>query len=121
MKDKLRDLFTFSSGERKGIIALVLVLIVICSFNMILLLDHPVPVQSKYPDWMKDTGALEEAANSVISDKNTFAESIISNAVSAERKSIIDPNTASLEDLILTGFSLRISRTIIRYREKGGR
>ncbi len=31
MKDKLRDLFTFSSGERKGIIALVFVLIVICS------------------------------------------------------------------------------------------
>ncbi len=121
MKDKLRDLFTFSSGERKGIISLVFVLIVICGVNMILILHHPVPVQSKYPDWMKDTGSFEEADNNVYSDNDSFTEPFPAYAADAEQKPIIDPNTASLEDLILTGFSLRIARTIINYREKGGR
>ena len=120
MKDKLRDLFTFSSGERKGIIALVFVLILICGLKMVFILDHPEPVQNKYPDWMKDTGAFEEAYNNIISADENFAEPFPANVSSAEQKKIIDPNNASLEDLILTGFSLRISRTIIRYREKGG-
>jgi len=121
MKGKLRELFTFSSGERKGIIALVFVLIVICSLNMILLMHHPTTVQSKYPDWMKDTGAYEETDKNDISDNNSFTKPFSANTLSAEQKAIIDPNTASLEDLILTGFSLRLSRTIIRFREKGGR
>jgi competence protein ComEA len=121
MKDTLRDLFTFSSGERKGIIALVFVLIVICGLNMILLFRHPVPVQKEYPPWMKDTGAFEEADNRLISHNDSMPELFMAAAIGKEQKKIIDPNTASLEDLILTGFSLRISRTIIRYREKGGR
>jgi competence protein ComEA len=121
MKDKFRDLFTFSSGERKGVIALVFVLIVICSFNMIFILHHPAPVQNKYPDWMKDSGAFVEAANSVSSDNNTVTEPFPANGASSEQKAMIDPNTASLEDLILAGFSLHISRTIIHYREQGGR
>jgi len=120
MKDKLRDLFTFSSGERKGIIALVFVLILICGLKMVFILDHPEPVQNKYPDWMKDTGAFEEGYNDIISADENLTESFPANATSAEQKKIIDPNNASLEDLILTGFGLHISRTIIRYREKGG-
>jgi DNA uptake protein ComE-like DNA-binding protein len=121
MKDKLRDLFTFSSGERKGIIVLVFVLIVICSLNMILVLHHPAPVQNKYPEWMRDTGSFEVADNNVYSENDAFTQPFPANAAGAEQKTIIDPNTASLEDLILTGFSLRIARTILNYREKGGR
>jgi competence protein ComEA len=122
-KDKFRDLFTFSSDERKGIIALVFVLIVICGLNMILKLHHPAPVQSEYPQWMIDTGAFEEADNvsTAQPEHDSYAEPIPAYANSGEQKSIIDPNFASLEDLILTGFSLRIARTIINYREKGGK
>ncbi len=121
MKVKLRDLFTYSSDERKGIIALAFVLIVICSINMILLRHHPAPAQNKYPDWMKDTGAFEENGNNTVPGTDSVPGQLMAYAGSAEQKSIIDPNTASLENLILTGFSLRIARTIIRYREKGGR
>jgi DNA uptake protein ComE-like DNA-binding protein len=70
---------------------------------------------------MKDTGAYEQTDKSVFSNNNTFTEPFPASSVSAEQKAIIDPNTASLENLILTGFSLRMSRTIIRFREKGGR
>jgi competence protein ComEA len=121
MKFKFHDLFTFSSGERKGIIALVFVLIVIGSLNMILLRRHPVSVQSNYPDWMKDSGAIEEEGNNFVPGADSVPEQLIAYSTSSEQKATIDPNTASLETLILTGFSLRISRTIIRYREKGGR
>jgi competence protein ComEA len=122
-KDNFRDLFTFSSGERKGIIALAFVLILICSLNMILMLHHPSPVQGKYPEWMKDTGAFEETDNisAPRPEYGAYAQAIRTDANSDEPKSIIDPNTASLEDLILTGFSLRIARTVIKYREKGGK
>lgn len=121
LKDTLRDLFTFSSGERKGVIALVLILIIISSINMILMKHHPVPVQSNYPGWMIDSGAYEEADNIVISAPDTFTEPITPGIESAEPKSIIDPNTASLEDLLLTGFSLRQARTILNYRAAGGK
>jgi competence protein ComEA len=121
MKDKLRDLFTFSSDERNGIIVLVFVLIVICGVNMILVLHHPTPVQNKYPDWMRDTGSFEVADNNDNSENDVFTETFPANIAVAEQKTIIDPNTASLEDLILTGFSLRTARTILNYREKGGR
>jgi competence protein ComEA len=121
MKDKLRDLFTFSSDERKGIIALVLVLIVICSINIILLFHHPEPVQTKYPDWMKDTGSFEEYDYSILPDNDSISEPFKADLAGSRQKATIDPNTASLETLILAGFTLRISRTIIRYREKGGR
>jgi DNA uptake protein ComE-like DNA-binding protein len=121
MKDKLRDLFTFSSDERKGIIALVFVLIVICTTNIILMLHHPQPPQSGYPSWMKDSGSYEISDYDSPSNNDLFMESYNADVADSRQKTIIDPNTASLEKLILTGFSLRISRTIIRYREKGGR
>lgn len=121
MKGKLRDLFTFSSGERKGILSLVFMLIIICSLKVITVLHHPVPVANKYPDWMKDTLAFEETNDNTFAKNESFAENFPSNDESAEQQKIIDPNHASLEDMILAGFSLRVSRTIIHYREKGGR
>lgn len=123
MKDKLRDLFTFSSGERKGIIALVFVLIVICGLNMILRLCPPAPVQTKYPDWMKDSGTLEAIEKNYYPEQDdaSLDNPMPAGAPAGEQKPVIDPNTASLEDLLLSGFSLRIARTIINYREKGGK
>jgi competence protein ComEA len=121
MKGTLRDLFTFSSGERKGIIALVFVLIVISGINMFIISHQSVPVQSRYPDWMLDTGAYEEADNAVISANDTLSEHYTGLSPVTEPKSIIDPNTASMEDLLLAGLSLRIAKTVIKYREKGGK
>jgi DNA uptake protein ComE-like DNA-binding protein len=122
MKEWLRELFTFSSDERKGVIALVFVLIVICCINMLLMLHDPMPVQGRYPDWMKDTGAFEEADNKYFSarENNSFTEPM-PDAGKDEVKKAVDPNYASLEELILTGFSFRVARTIITYREKGGK
>jgi competence protein ComEA len=123
MKFRLRELFTFSSGERKGIIALVFVLIVISCINMLLMKHNPTPIPGRYPDWMKDSGVFEEADNTFPTnhENSSFAEPMHAEAVTDEVKSVIDPNSASLEDLILTGFSLRIARTIVNYREKGGK
>jgi len=120
MKKWLRDLFTFSAGERNGIIALVFVLIVICSLHMKLVLHHPAPVQTGYPDWMKDTAFYLEAVENTSPEKDIIPDQFPSNLVHAE-KTAIDPNIATLEELILAGFSLRVSRTIIHYREKGGK
>ncbi len=121
MKDRIRDLFTYSSGERKGIITLVFILIVICSINMIPVLRQPEPITREYPGWMKDTGAYEEPGEGVFPYKGEF-ESVYSDRESPSAQlSAIDPNTASQEELIRAGFNWRISRTIIRYREKGGR
>jgi competence protein ComEA len=121
MKDKLRDLFTFSSGERKGILLLVFVLILICALKSVILRNPPAPVQPKYPEWMKDTNYLEEKDQNPGTENESFAGSFSGNVESEEQRNIIDPNNASMGDLILAGFSLQVSRTIIRYREKGGR
>jgi competence protein ComEA len=123
MKGSLRDLFTFSSGERKGIISLVFILIMICGINMIWMSHQSVPAQMKYPDWMKDSGAFEEADNIIAdhSQSESWAGPYPAKAGRDEQKSAIDPNMATMEELILTGFSLRNARTIINYRKKGGK
>ncbi len=121
MKDKLRDLFSFSSGERKGILLLVFVLILICSLKLVILKHQPVPGKNSYPEWMKDTLSFEKTDTNIFAEKESFAELFHEHGESKGQIKIIDPNTAGMEDLIMAGFSLRVSRTIINYRAKGGR
>jgi len=58
MKSNPRDLFTFSSAERKGVIFLVILLILAGCFNLVVVLRHPPGANAGSMDWMQDT-ALE--------------------------------------------------------------
>jgi len=57
MKSNIRDLFTFSSGERKGVIVLIIILIMIGGFNLIVILHRPSGDRASMPEWMQDTEA----------------------------------------------------------------
>ncbi len=119
MKERLRELFTFSSDERKGVIALVFVLIVICCINMLLMMHDPVPVQGGYPDWMKDTGAFEEADNKYFSarENSSFTEPM-PDAGKEEVKKAVDPNSASLKSRSSPGSVFGLHEPLLRTGKK---
>lgn len=102
MKVNLRDLFTFSAGERKGAIVLIIILLLVSGSNMLVVLHRPSILKENPPEWMNDTSPPIQDV--VSPDKFPF-----------------DPNTVTGEDLLKLGFSPKISRIILNYRAKGGR
>jgi DNA uptake protein ComE-like DNA-binding protein len=102
MKVNLRELFTFSSGERKGVIVLVIILLLVSGSNLLVVLHRPSILKENPPEWMNDTSLPIQDV--VSPDKFPF-----------------DPNTVTGEDLLKLGFSPKISRIILNYRAKGGR
>jgi competence protein ComEA len=120
MKDALRDLFTFSAGERRGTIILILVVIMISCFNLLLVRHHPAITREDYPEWMNDTGILTGLSDPVYTDRDTTPE-IHPTFAGLHEKFFFDPNDATAEDLLRLGISPGICRTIIHYRLKGGR
>jgi competence protein ComEA len=121
MKDWLRDLFTFSAGERKGIIALVLILIIVCGIQIIVMRRPPVPVAGTYPEWLKDSGILAESRVGHLQARDTLTDQLSAEQVMPIGKFYFDPNTATLGELLQQGISIRVCRTILSYRKKGGK
>jgi len=117
--DTLREVFTFSAGERRGIIVLILILIIISSINVVILTIHPNKTQDAIPGWMNDSGVVFIPGNPVDGSDSSREELPIHTVVA--RPFLFDPNDASFEELLQIGFSRRVSHTILNYRNKGGR
>jgi DNA uptake protein ComE-like DNA-binding protein len=120
MKDRLRDIFTFSAGERKGIIILVIIIILLNGINMIVVIHRPAPKLMNYPQWMDDSENLSPLPGSDDRSNIAYEESLPGIGADESGKSLFDPNEASVEELLRDGVSLHISRTILKYRSKGG-
>jgi competence protein ComEA len=121
MKDTLRDLFTFSAGERKGIIVLILVVIVIGGYNLFLTMHHPATRQEENPSWMNDSGIPDRSAGEVDIIRHPAQELRPVVATEGHERSYLDPNVASYEELRRFGFTSVVSRTILKYRARGGK
>jgi competence protein ComEA len=121
MKDTLRDLFTFSAGERKGIIVLILVVILISGYNLFLTFHHPAARQGESPSWMSDSGIPDRSAGEVRIPGHPVQELRPVAATDGYERSFLDPNDASYEELRRFGFTSVVSRTILKYRARGGK
>lgn len=121
MKDSFRDLFTFSSGECKGVIVLILIIIIIGSINLVLVLKHPAEILEDYPAWMDDSAVFSGPGNRVPVESDTTHDPVADFMTVINEPFHTDPNTATVDELVRLGLGLKICRTIVNYRSKGGR
>ena len=121
MKENLRDLFTFSAGERKGAIVLIIILLLVIGSNMLVVLRRPAIPKENPSEWMNDTSLpIDLISSDHLSDIQVPEYMPIQDVVSRD-KFPFDPNTVSGEDLLRLGFSPKICRIILNYRARGGR
>lgn len=121
---KYKDYFTFSRGERNGIIILIILILILIFAPFI------------YRSFIKsspisNSNSLSKAdsffASLSIKPDESIKNSIntIENEEIAAQKSIkyfsFDPNTITVEELVQLGLSVKQANVIERYRSKGGR
>lgn len=107
MKNKLKDFFNYSSSERKGSIALIiLLLLAIASYWVVDLTSEDSGI--KYDDLSDEITSLTQDNSNQITDSK---EAVYFN---------FNPNEIGIESWMKLGFSEKQSKSIIKYREKGG-
>lgn len=106
-RSNARSLFYFTRSERNGI----------ALFAMLCLLIFWLP--TRFSHWKKPTGTdFSTYQREIAAFKDRRASSFTTPTVLADT---IDPNVATEDELVAIGLPLRTARTIIKYREKGGR
>ena len=107
MKNNFKDFFNYSSSERKGSIALIVLLFLLLSGYWIIdILKASSEVE--YDNLSKEINSLTSAANT----KNEEVKEI--------QYFQFNPNEIDEESWMLLGFSEKQAQSIIKYREKGG-
>ncbi len=114
---KITEFLSLSNSETKGAFVLLFIIVVIIIFNLTL------------PFWIKKNHSLkQEHKEEVIAFSQLIEASNEKKGVSEKRKeenkfhslSAFNPNTVSESELLEMGFSARVARTLINYRNAGG-
>jgi competence protein ComEA len=126
VKQFLKDYFTFNKGERNGVFILSSIILLLISFFYI----YPYFQDSFTTDFSEFDSEIE----AFISDKKKVSDSIA--LIQAERQAKkfenhatgiepemfpFDPNLVSEEEMFKLGLKPFLVKTILNYREKGGR
>ena len=107
MKNKLKDFFNYSSSERKGSIALVLLLLIF--FSGYWFIDFFVNSSDR------EIESLSEEIKSL-----TKIDNNLNNEVKEIQYFNFNPNQIDQESWMLLGFSEKQAQSIVKYRERGG-
>ncbi len=117
MRKKIQDYLNFSSIERTGIIALMVIIFILIAGNLWLNKAHFPEREYDYSGYklqvdsfrksLSDTSGLQAQRKSVCKAENTLF--------------CFNPNTASIHELEKLGINKIIARRIVAYRNKGGR
>ena len=120
MKEAFREFFTFTSLERKGIVVLIILVVVITAINYYLSHEYPQPEQADSVLFGKELRAFEQqltfAANS-----NPYRDSFPDNPAIAREMFPFDPNDVTETDLLRLGLNKGSARALVRYRIQGGK
>ena len=122
LKRYIKEFFTFAKWEQRGIVLLSGALVLIAIFILFYNPKQEVfvaPAISKYIQDFEKQVLLSKKKASFNSDINW-------NEPLGRKKDAItlfkfDPNTATLEDFRILGFSLKQAQVLLNYRAKGGR
>ncbi|MEI6577060.1 MAG: helix-hairpin-helix domain-containing protein [Bacteroidota bacterium] len=124
MSQSWKSILFFSKTERKGIVTLSVIILLIIWLP--LLISQLLPEDDSTLDaFAKKTKLfLEEKSDP---QKSSFSQNKISHDnpenddVSAKEISIFDPNTIGLKQWLAMGFPQKLSERILKYRDKGGK
>jgi DNA uptake protein ComE-like DNA-binding protein len=120
MKEMLRNFLALSSVERKGVIFLILIILLIAGFNAFLVFHRSSAEAEFDPLVIEELRAFERqvAVKSELT-AHTVQANEIEEAVGGELFPF-DPNSALAGDFRRLGLSNRLIRTILNYRLHGG-
>lgn len=133
MKDNFKDLFSLSSGERKGITVLVLIIIILLAVRLFLVFHKPLHHEVSNSVWfgeMKDAANLDSGEYRLSSfdsaqDDYRYTQDDFSppqDLVHSPAEIFdFDPNTITPGDLRRLGLNNRLIKTWLNYRNKGGK
>jgi len=129
MKDRIKDYFAFNSKEQRGLI--VLLVLMLCSvliniFMPVMVKEKPFdikPFQEEIAHFLSEMEKADSASESNSIDLKDFLSKENEPVLSAFLASPFhfNPNDLSEQDWQVMGMDERITKNIIRYREKGGK
>ena len=104
---QLRDILLFSRQERNGILLLFVILLLVVCFDFFLPYFLPVK-EYDVSDWKREVEKMKEI------------EHLTEKVETALPDTVINPNSASVTDLIRIGLPDGLARTWTKYIQKGG-
>jgi competence protein ComEA len=121
---KYKDYFTFSRGERNGIIILIILILILIFAPFIyrsFIKSSPISNSnslSKADSFfaslsIKPDESIKHSINTIENEEITTSKSL--------KCFFFDPNTVTVEELVQLGLSVKQANVIERYRSKGGR
>jgi competence protein ComEA len=120
MKEVLRDIFSLSALERKGVIVLITAIVLISCINIFLVFHKPEKRLTDNSHLIAEIENFEQNLEKVTDSVARFNISIPSDQVENKGLSYFDPNYVSAEDLKKLGLNNRLIKNLINYRSKGG-
>ena len=129
LKRTIRDLLIMTKAERNGVVVLLVLIIIVISIRLILpcfIRDD----KSYIEEIEQKIAVLKNEKQKVISSSETKTGKVDTESHSMNVELIavktpvqyfqFDPNKVSLDEMIDLGFNIKVARTLIKYREKGG-
>jgi len=118
MKALWHDFIALSSIERKGIVILILIILMITGVKLWIVLRNPEPLISYQPGWMADTALIAWDEKDGQPDIPDDLPGTVQQSFETFR---FDPNTVTYEQLLRLGTGGRAASNLIKYRTKGGK
>jgi len=120
LSDFLKNYLTFSRRERNGIIILLAIMLLLIIANLLL----PAVISNKkfnYKEYESELDDFEKSIKSLNSEKpKDINADTLKNKDNIHQMFRFNPNTVNKNELTKLGFSERVIRNIMKYRNKSG-
>ncbi len=121
MQNKWKDLLSFSAGERLGIIVLIILILLMMALHLYLAIHEPSAETSEAEAIRRELELFGQQLTGGGKPGDGFKVALDETLPEPPLLFDFDPNTASETDLIRLGMDRKVARTLLNYREKGGR
>jgi DNA uptake protein ComE-like DNA-binding protein len=128
IKKQIKDFLTFNKSERRGILVLSVLIVIIIVANI--LLPHFIKQKNyDYSQFEKEINKYLETQELISNKPKTYRQKESFNIYDSDRSAveqklspfIFDPNTLNYEGWIKMGLNPGQAKSIIKFREKGGK
>lgn len=118
-KQFIREYFTFSRAERRGIIILVVLIILTLAFRLVL----PALMRQSHGEKSTFDEDIREWINTITENETGKTDSVYIESTGNTNISLFDfdPNVISSDDIKKLGVSNNVRKAWVKYRVKGGR
>jgi len=119
IKSFLFNFFHFNKQERNGILVLCILIFVLGAFRLL------IPLVNSTEQTVQFITIQPSAIDTLAEKANKSTSELINTTLQQTQKSnqlfVFNPNTISQSDAVKLGFTQKLSTTLVKFREKGGK